>query len=380
MLTKQVRRAIITSFHNGLSRSEIAIKYGISTGSVSNIIKEFEEALAIFDLTEIRKDAKAIHKCGFTIKKLATVARFMSRVKEHSMMADAKDSPDFEGFLIDRIESVSNFNKFCDDHHISPSIVLIWIKDFQDFAPKLQTLSTTPPPPKPASVSGGTDNSLSTASTPLIINPSRNANIPFMSAVSSYIEHLKYECNKLENLKNSLQESIKRLTLEEAKLRSNIGILFQKESWAMQYLAWFYKLKNELDTTYGVKIEGIKHFASLINECAKRGYNVKEILSELEQLQLAPIRIMILEREIEILSTKKAAIESNLKFYEMKYSVYYERMPIVIHLENIGFGYDQLIWLTKIIERISKIQRISLMEATNKLLGYIEQHYFREYF
>ena len=54
-------------------------------------------------------------------------------------------------------------------------------------------------------------------------------------------------------------------------------------------------------------------------------------------------------------------------------------MLLLLHLEMTGFGYDQLIGLTKIIERISIREKISLMEAANKFLNEIEQQYFKQY-
>ena len=155
----------------------------------------------------------------------------------------------------------------------------------------------------------------------------------------------------------------------------------------MQYVEWFYKLKEEIHATHGINIiEDLKHFAFLINECSKRGYNTEEILLELTQLYLASTKIMVLHGKIKELldkvkelEAKQTATESNIEYFENRHSEYIKRMPILDHLENIGFGYDQLIGLTKIIERISIREKISLMEAANKFLNEIEQQYFKRY-
>lgn len=141
MIPKPLRKAVIKSYHNGLSRLEIAIKYGISTGSVSNIIKEYEDALAIFDLVTIRKISKAIKKSGISIKELARAAEFVLFMEEQYKTEEAKDSLDFKGFLENSIVSVTNFYDMCYQYDTPPSIISVWIKDLQDFALKIQTSS-----------------------------------------------------------------------------------------------------------------------------------------------------------------------------------------------------------------------------------------------
>jgi hypothetical protein len=70
---------------------------------------------------------------------------------------------------------------------------------------------------------------------------------------------------------------------------------------------------------------------------------------------------------------------SDIKFYELRFSEYRNSMPKLIYLENIGIGYYQLLCLTKIIEKISKLENISVMEAANKFLKEIEHQYFKGY-
>lgn len=190
------------------------------------------------------------------------------------------------------------------------------------------------------------------------------------------MKNLKKEYEKFHHLENTLVESVRKLKLEKTTLQTNIDQLIQKEEEAMRYLSWFRKLEEELDNNpSGVQIDDIELFAKAMNEFALRGYNANNILAELDHLESAPIKIMIMEREFAKLLDKKNVIERNTKFYEIRISEYLETILRVNYLEIMGFGYDHLVWITRIIERISKIENISLKRAANKLLKDIDLQY-----
>ena len=157
---------------------------------MSNIIEQYKEAIAIVDIDSLGKDLKAIHKSGFKIKDLAQTAQFVFFMQEHYKTKDTNDSPDFKGFLKNSIEYATNFYKFCDEYNISPSVIPQWIKDLQDFALKLRTLSIKPA--NPASLpAAGTDISPASTTISLLTNPSGNTKTPLISAIPSYIENAK---------------------------------------------------------------------------------------------------------------------------------------------------------------------------------------------
>lgn len=64
---------IISYYINGLSRSEIAEKANVATGTVSKRIREYEQKSNLDDLNEIRKGMKEVRKSGLTIKVCSSV-------------------------------------------------------------------------------------------------------------------------------------------------------------------------------------------------------------------------------------------------------------------------------------------------------------------
>lgn len=175
-------------------------------------------------------------------------------------------------------------------------------------------------------------------------------------------------------------ESVRKLKSEKTTLQTTKEQLHQKEEQAMYYLNWYYKLKAELENNpAGAQIDDIKHFIKAMNELEIRGYRASYIISELEELQAAPLTLLILADEIEKLLDKKTKIMSDLKFYLIRFSEYRNSLPKLAHLENIGFGYDQLLCFTRIIEKISKQENVSVIEAATRFLKGIEQQYFKGY-
>jgi len=365
---------VIESYLHGLSRAEIAAKYRISTGSVSHIIKEYEEALAIGGLTTIRKDLKLIHKSGFTIKECAQASRFLFLMKEFFNTKDTTDLQDFQKYITNVVESITNIFKFCTQNNIDPAIMPLWIKDLQDFAPNMHIIAI-----KQSKLDSEPGIDIFPTNIPSPKKLKRNTNIPFISAVSLYIENLKREREKLQYHNNILVESVRRPKDEATKSHTRLEQLNQKEEQAMHYLDWYYKLKAELENNpAGAQIDDIKHFTKAINELEIRGYRASYIISELEELESAPWRLFHEEWEIGQLLDKKNGIKREIEIYKMRFPDFLGGLNTLFHLEKMGLGEVQLLRLIRIVESTSRLENISLKEAVNRFLKRIEQQYWNE--
>mgnify|MGYP003579510870 CR=1 FL=1 len=61
-----IRSAIINSWMMGKSRDKIASEFNISTGSVSNIIKQWQNSIGVFDANNLRELGLALKKAGIS--------------------------------------------------------------------------------------------------------------------------------------------------------------------------------------------------------------------------------------------------------------------------------------------------------------------------
>jgi len=92
-------------------------------------------------------------------------------------------------------------------------------------------------------------------------NPSKashllSANNEEMSLVSNlyiFMDKVKRDCLNLKNLKNSLTLEIRSLKTEKEKAKSNLYRIKEKEHSLVDYLQWFYNLKEVLWENYGIE-------------------------------------------------------------------------------------------------------------------------------
>ena len=83
----------------------------------------------------------------------------------------------------------------------------------------------------------------------------------------------------------------------------------------------------------------------------------------------------MLESKLEKLERKIAEATCTLNSLEVRISDFKNSILTYGALEIMGFGYDQFVLIRKIIERISKKQNISLIEATNEFYNEIKLEY-----
>jgi len=67
------------------------------------------------------------------------------------------------------------------------------------------------------------------------------------------MDKVKRDCLNLKNLKNSLTLEIRSLKTEKEKAKSNLYRIKEKEHSLVDYLQWFYNLKEVLWENYGIE-------------------------------------------------------------------------------------------------------------------------------
>jgi predicted DNA-binding protein YlxM (UPF0122 family) len=67
-IAEHIKSAVIDAWLMGdKNRDEIAAEFNISTGSVSNIIKEWQNLIGVFEANSLRKLGLALKKAGMTL-------------------------------------------------------------------------------------------------------------------------------------------------------------------------------------------------------------------------------------------------------------------------------------------------------------------------
>ena len=77
-VTQAVKAAVIQDWVRGLSRDAIAANHGLSAGTVTNTVQEWELGLGKTDAAEVRELGVALKKLGITAPRCAEGARVVS--------------------------------------------------------------------------------------------------------------------------------------------------------------------------------------------------------------------------------------------------------------------------------------------------------------
>ena len=77
-VTQAVKGTVIEDWVRGLRRDPIAAKHGLSAGTVTNIVREWELGLGKASAAEVRELGVALNKLGITAQRSAEGARVVS--------------------------------------------------------------------------------------------------------------------------------------------------------------------------------------------------------------------------------------------------------------------------------------------------------------
>jgi hypothetical protein len=194
------------------------------------------------------------------------------------------------------------------------------------------------------------------------------------SQIPDYIKQKTNEKSKLEKDIEELQEKIKQLGEERSAAEELYNASLENESKTASILAWYLKLKTELDR-YRIPLEDVSLFAKAVRRLAQYGYDIDKIIAESSELdflkrQLQFYRNIIpdLENKYVKLNEECASLEQTVNFYRQRLSVYDE-------LEQMGFGLKELKLLRRTISEIAEANNISDEDAVQKFFKDVEEQY-----
>lgn len=397
----------------GLPRSKIAAKTGLSTGSVSNIIKSWENISGITDLHVIRGFMKEVYKTGLNIKQLASLLPLLNMLEEFSSCENDPRNDVSKDKLKEILSFMDELCQACKDQDIRPSSIPIWMRDYKEFVSEhekdLEAINTTPNKnslerdPEPFSSPPDFHLGLSDKSSyqhPEIVDKSSTFNskiseniiqhnsdsqntnfpeksIPLISDFYSYLEILKDQYTKLKKTIQRQKIILTELEQEETILNSSIELLKIEESEVMELLDWYNQSKTELKESYGIDINDIKNFARLINEFSNRGYDINKILQEYSKVQSLRSEKILLKQEVEKYLTEINGLKSSYAFYQYQIQDYKDQIDALNFLEKMGIGYNELMLYVMSIQKIAGNKKITYRDATKLFHIDIQDRFLR---
>jgi hypothetical protein len=313
---------VIRLYLQGETRNDIARTCRLGEGTVSNIEDEWMHSLGIPDVQSLRDLAVNLKKCGIDAVQCAQGFRILNIMKKSGVNQNK-----FESFM-------REVYGYCERSGLAP----------QDMASNLQAL----------------------------INLSKE--IPFAN-MPDYIKQKKNEITQLEQNIAKLHRDIK--TLEESKDTLDIERLAAKE---LRYLASqeqktitaelkeYSNRKAELEK-YGLDIdEDFPKFVKLVESLREYGFNVKEVISEFQDLHSLKLKLEYLQNRVNQLVNQKMSLERDCAILKHMVSVHSQKLSYLNELESMGFGFNNLRLLYNTIREIAAENDISYRVAIQQLL------------
>lgn len=407
-------KAVIESYINGLPRSKISAKTGISEGAVSNIIQKWKESgEEVQDIEDIRGFMKQVYKTGATVKECAQGFRMLQLMHcfYNTGNQDVEIPTVFWSFINDILTP-------CIKLGIPPSLIPAWIKDLLDFLlhtnshgdicfdsyrqnisnkQPINKMSTGPnstktkdcnldypnstEKPEIAKISDVKKQNLGQENNPpgLVYNRKyliENPNFSFISKLSSHINTKKKEFMVLEERIKGQQNKLEQLNLQIDNSQALRNHVIDEEQSIMEVYNWYYELKNALMKNYNIPIEDVHKFARVIHEFSKSGYDTIRILKDFLELGYVKFEIKVLCTEIDQLNDKKTAITSTLKFEESRIAECRQTMDTYYQLEKMNFGLDKLRQLKDILIEISRVEKKPINKVSSEFFADIQQNYY----
>lgn len=409
---------VIRYYINGLPRSEISALTGISTGAISNIIKNWKEKAAkIPDIDKIRGFMKQVYKTGITPKECAQGSKMVQMIgsfyNEENEVQDADIPTLFWSFINDIYTP-------CIKMGIPPSYIPGWMNDLFTFFShpnrldditfssnsrnekdkQLNSIVSTKPIPKPKAILPASQLAYPyDTEKPEIAEKSRakkeipeygndapgqscsakligQLNMTFIWKISSYIDTEKKKCMKLEERNKVLLNTDNKLRSQIDRSRALRDYVVKEEQSIMKMYNWYHELKNSLMENYNIAIEDVHEFARVIHEFSKSGYDSNYILKEFLEIKSMKLEKKVLGDEIKLLKDNKRSLESTLKFYDSRIEESRETMNIYHQLEKMGFGLDMLKQLKDTLLEIARAKKQSNKEVPKEFLNDIHRYYY----
>src|SRR5215208_737238 len=301
---------IIRLHLQGESRDDIARTCGVGEGTVSNIIDEWKRRLDIPDVQSLRDLAVNLKRCGIDAAQCAEGLRIINTMKKL-------------GVNPNQVESFMNETyEYCQRIGLAP----------QDIASNLQAL----------------------------INLSKE--VPF-SKIPDHIEEKKNEISRLDEQitkrhedNKTLEETKETLKMETSLAKELHDAALQGEKKTTAKLRKCWNLIEELEK-HGLDInndEDISKIVKLIKSLREEyGFNVKEVISEFQDLKSLKLQLEYLPNQVNELFKRKLMLEQNCVILENRISVHYQKLSLIDELSSMGFGFNHLKILCNTIRNCS---------------------------
>jgi hypothetical protein len=217
--TKPLKEGIIKEWLSGKNRDNIAIENGLSSGTVSNVVREWKEEIGSLSADQLREFAVTLRKSGMTPLQCGRGFRILNIL--HDL-----------GFSEDNIEIFAlDIYKMCKNIGLQPDKIALYIKELIDLTEKVP--------------------------------------------VGQLSDHIQRNKIMVEESEQELRNATGQLKDTQAKLDN----AFSKYNSTISETRWTYWLKREL-ADRGLEFDSISALVTTVEDILTLGFDAKTIISK----------------------------------------------------------------------------------------------------
>ena len=313
-LTQTTKALVIEDWLRGLSRDRIADKHGLSTGTVTNITREWSAGLEEAVADELREFALALRKLGLTAPRSAVGARVAYMMSKIGLDEDA-----FYSFMSQTYDRCAKLG--LQPERLSHDLNLL--ADLSESVPWDE--------------------------------------IP---------AHIEEQIAKKEKLKQEIQtlESV----ASEAKTRLDMAL--EHEAVTMKVLNEYSDFRTEMNKNR-ILMANLPAFVKTIKGVLQLGCDANSIVSRVSNLESLEAERKKLKESVESLTNTKRELEITCHHLDDLTSTHTQALATYRQLESVGIGLKELKLFHNTVKEIAVANHTPEKDAYNKFYADVEQQY-----
>jgi len=312
--TRLLKDDIVSQWLNGKRRDTIAVENGLSTGSVSNIVREWEEKIGSLAADEVREFGITLRKSDLSPAQCAKGFRIANIIRDLGFVED-----DVEEFLRDNY-------KMCINIGLQPDKIALHINDLVGLTEKVP--------------------------------------------LDEISDHINRKRSMLEELNQELE--IVSTQLKEA--RANLDKAFSKYNIDRSEARWTYWLKTEL-AERGLEFDNISALVNTIEDIHTFGFDARKIVSKFSEIEDLEIRTNTLKTDISKLQIEKEKEIRRLAILKQFSSTHRQALDAYGQLASMGLRLPELTILYNTIIELANENGFTASNAVSRFIEDISKHY-----
>jgi hypothetical protein len=318
IITTDEKIAVIDDWLDGESRSQIAIKRFLGSGTVYNIIQEWRLGIGIAKADKLRDLAVKLHKTRLTVNDCTKGLRTLMIFQKYGIQED-----DDQEQLINFLQEI--YTK-CQEVELKPPQIFDYIRDIIKFSSDIA-----------------------------------------ISRIPQYMK-IKIEQKKvLENVVQELSRKISELTNIQMEKEQKIERLSKMEATMTKTYKAFMRLKSQLKP-YGIGMDNLDLVVKCVIGISKENYNPFEIIRKIADYANLERNSRYYNEQVILKKDQLAKLNHDLDLQQLRLDSLKIKVRLFDELEMMGFSTNEFWILNNMLNKIA--------EEKNKSFDGIRQQFF----